>query len=86
MNNFIGSIGGKKFIVALLSLIAVVVTAKTGIEVNPDTLNKVIEAIGMIAGGFGVGQGIADGFSGGKTSSVAAHVEAAKVDAAKDAG
>lgn len=72
MNGIIGKLGGKKFIVAILGVVAVVVTATTGFEIPPETLNKVIEAIGMIAGGFGVGQGIADGFSGGKTSSVAA--------------
>ena len=78
MNAFIGSIGGKKFIVALFGLIAVVFTAKTKIEVPPETLNTVLTAIATIVGTFGVGQGIADGLSGGKTSSVAANNEAAK--------
>ncbi len=82
MNNFIGSIGGKKFIVALLGLLAVVFTAKTGIEIPAATQTQIFETIGLIVGGFGIGQGIADGFSGGATSSVAA---ANKAAAQKDA-
>lgn len=70
MGNFIGSIGGKKFVVALLGLIAVVVSAKTGIDIKAETLDTIVTAIGTIAGAYVIGQGVADGLSGGKTSSV----------------
>lgn len=72
VNGAIGWCGGKKFIIAILGVIAVVITARTGIDVPQETINKVVEAIGMIVGGFTVGQGMADGLSGGKTSTVAA--------------
>lgn len=71
INGAIGWCGGKKFIVAVLGVVAVVITARTGIDVPQETINKVVEAIGMIVGGFTVGQGVADGLSGGKTSTVA---------------
>lgn len=62
--NFIGKIGGRKFLVALFALIAVVVLALTGVDIAPYQ-----DAIIGIAGSFLIGQGVADGLSGGKTSS-----------------
>jgi len=67
MNTIIGKLGGKKFIVALLGLIAVVVAALTGYEIAPETL----QTVAAIVSSYLIGQGVADGFSGGKTSSVA---------------
>ncbi len=65
MNSFIGKIGGRKFIVALFAMIAVVLQHTLGI--NPE----VVYTIGGVAAAYVTGQGIADGMSGGATSSVA---------------
>lgn len=65
MQNIITKLGGRKFLVALMSLVAVVVAALTGYEI-PETLQNTV--IGIL-GTYLIGQGIADGLSGGKTSS-----------------
>ena len=64
MKKFLGAIGGRKFIVALLALISVVVAATTGYEI-PETM---MTTIATILGTYLVGQGLADGLSGGKTA------------------
>ncbi len=66
MRAFIGKVGGRKFLVAGFSLIAVVVMAVTGIDIEPYK-----ETIIGIAGTYLLGQGVADGLSGGKTSTSA---------------
>ena len=61
MNSFIGKIGGRKFI---LALVAIVVTGLMN-GLDPETKGWIIS---VITGGFSVGQGMADGLSKGKTS------------------
>lgn len=68
MNAIIGKLGGRSFIVALVGLILVIVTATTGLEISEDIKKQVIEAIMLIVGIHSAGRGIADGLSGGKTS------------------
>jgi len=63
MKKLIGKIGGRKFVVALVSMIGIVVAAVTGIDIAPYK-----ETIIGILGTYLLGQGIADGLSGGKTS------------------
>jgi hypothetical protein len=70
MNNVFAWLGGRKFVVALLALIAVPLSLHSGITLTPDMQEKILTTIATIAGAFSVGQGIADGLSGGKTSSV----------------
>jgi hypothetical protein len=60
----IAKLGGRKFIVAVFSLIAVVILALTGIDISPYQ-----DSIVGIIGAFLIGQGVADGLSGGQTSS-----------------
>lgn len=62
--NFLGKIGGRKFVVALFSLIAVVVAALTGVDIEPYK-----ETVIGIIGTYLLGQGVADGLSKGATSS-----------------
>lgn len=71
--NFIGKIGGRKFLVAVFGLIAVVVASLTG--VNIEAYQETI--IGII-GTYLLGQGLADGLSKGATSSTAAAAEEKK--------
>ncbi len=71
MNVIIGRLGGKKFIVALFGLVAVVVAAISGIDIKPYE-----NAFMSVIASFLVGQGVADGLSGGKTSSVSASADA----------
>lgn len=61
---FLKKIGGRKFVVALFSLIAVVVAALTGVDIEPYK-----ETVIGIIGTYLLGQGVADGLSHGKTSS-----------------
>ena len=58
-------LGGRKFIVAVFGAIAVGLHSWLGID--PDS----VLALGGIIAAYVFGQGIADGFSGGSTSSVA---------------
>lgn len=62
--DFVAKIGGRKFVVALFSLVAVVVMAKWNIDIKPYE-NTFIGVVGT----YLLGQGVADGLSGGKTSS-----------------
>ena len=64
-NSFIGSIGGRKFVMALAAVIAIVLQSKFGIS---DT--QVMYVAG-IACTFIFGQGFSDGLSKGATSTVA---------------
>ena len=69
MGATIGKLGGRAFVVALIGLVVVIVTATTNIEVSEDLKKTVIEAVMAIAGAHSVGRGIADGLSAGKTAS-----------------
>lgn len=65
MQKIIGTLGGKKFILAIFSVIAIMANAKLGMS------EQTIMTLGGIVAAFCVGQGVADGLSGGATSSVA---------------
>lgn len=67
MNKILGQIGGRKFIIALFSLVGVVVLAKWNVDIS-----KYQDAFVGITGAYLIGQGVADGLSGGATSTVAA--------------
>ena len=71
IQGFIASLGGRKFVAAILGVVAVLLTTKFGYELSEGLQTKIIESIGWIVGGYTVGQGVADGLSGGKTSSTA---------------
>ena len=62
--SIIAKLGGRKFLIALFSLIGVVVAALTGVDIEPYK-----ETIIGVVGTYLVGQGVADGLSGGATSS-----------------
>lgn len=62
----IAKLGGRKFLVALFSLIAVIVAALTGVDIQPYS-----ETVIGIVGTYMLGQGVADGMSKGATSSSA---------------
>lgn len=64
MNGIMGKLGGRKFLVALFGLIAVVLLAAFNIDIKPYE-----NAIVGVLGTYLLGQGVADGLSGGKTSS-----------------
>lgn len=63
MVKVIGSLGGKKFVMAVFGVVAVVLAAKFGI--SEETTYK----IAAMVCSFVLGQGVADGLSGGATSS-----------------
>jgi hypothetical protein len=65
VNNILGQLGGKKFLLALFGLAAVVLNAKFGVS------EQSVLAVGGIVAAYVLGQGLADGLSGGATSSVA---------------
>ncbi len=67
MNTFIGSIGGRKFIVALVALATVVFGAKFGIDVE-----KYKDVISWVTSSYLVGQGFADGVNPSGSSFVQA--------------
>ena len=71
----LGKLGGRKFIVALVGLAAVVLTATGQFDMSPELQAKAVEAVMWITGLFAVGQGVADGLSGGRTSSTAPKIE-----------
>jgi hypothetical protein len=70
----------KKFWVTLAGLIFAILAAN-GVICPPDIKKEVLELIAILVGAFDVGQGVADGVSGGRTSGVAL-----KAGAAKNAG
>jgi len=71
LTNLLGKLGGRKFLVAIFGALAIALNSWLGI--SPDA----VVALGGIVAAYVFGQGIADGFSGGATSSVA---QAAKQD------
>ena len=60
----------KKFWVSLAGLI-IAILAANGVAVPEAVKTQVLEMIMAIVGAYNLGQGIADGVSGGKTSGVA---------------
>ena len=60
----------KKFWVSLAGLILAILAAN-GVAIPADVRTQIIELIMAIVGAYNVGQGIADGVSGGRTSGVA---------------
>ena len=77
----IASLGGKKFVAAILGVVAVVMTARLGF--SEETTKTVVEWVGAVVASFLLGQGVSDGLSGGSTSATAQANEEAK---RKDAG
>ena len=65
----------KKFWVSLVGLILAILAAN-GVAVPEEFRTKILELIMAIVAAYNIGQGIADGVSGGKTSGVA--IKAAK--------
>ena len=63
--NILGKLGGRKFLVALFGTLAIALHAWLGLD------EQSILAVGGIVAAYVFGQGVADGFSGGATSSVA---------------
>ena len=64
----------KKFWVSLCGLIFGIMAAN-GWIVPQDIRSNLIELITIIVSAYNVGQGVADGVSGGKTSGVANHMK-----------
>jgi len=71
MFNLIGKLGGRSFVVALIGLILVILTATTGFDVKPEAQKWIIDAVSTILAAHSVGRGVADGLSKGATSSTA---------------
>lgn len=69
MGSIIAKLGGRTFIVALVGLAVVMVTALTGFQISDDLKQTVITAIAGIVGAHSIARGAADGLSGGATSS-----------------
>ncbi len=63
MKGLIGKLGGRKFIVAIVGLVAVIVDSLTGWDLTPHK-----EMIIGILGSYLIGQGVADGLSKGATA------------------
>lgn len=59
----IGKLGGRKFLVALVTLLVVVISATTGIDLEPYK-----EIVIGVTSSYLLAQGVADGWSGGATS------------------
>lgn len=64
MLTLLGKLGGRKFLMALFGALAIALHSGLGIE--PDA----VLALGGVIAAYVLGQGVADGFSGGATSSV----------------
>jgi hypothetical protein len=63
--NILGKLGGRKFLVALFGVVAIGLHSWLGID------EQSVLAVGGIVAAYVFGQGVADGFSGGATSTVA---------------
>lgn len=67
MRTFKRIISSKKVLVSLVGLALAVLTA-AGYTVPQGTEDAALKIIGAIVGAFNIGQGMADGLSGGATS------------------
>jgi len=63
--NFLGKLGGRKFVVAVFGVVAIGLHNWLGIN------TEAVITLGGVIAAFLFGQGIADGLSGGATSSTA---------------
>ena len=63
--NVLGKLGGRKFLVAVFGALAIGLNGWLGIS------EQAVLALGGIVAAYVFGQGVADGFSGGATSTVA---------------
>lgn len=73
INLFVGSLGGRKFLLAVLGVVLLLAHGPLGIPM--DTLIPILKWLGV----YILGQAASDAFSGGATSTVAAAVAEAKV-------
>ena len=64
MKKFIGSMGGRKFVVAVVTVLIIAINRKIGLDLDPAQIG----GMAATALGFAVAQGYADGKSDGKTS------------------
>jgi hypothetical protein len=69
MLSILARLGGRKFLVAVFGALAIALHNWLGID--PDS----VLALGGVVAAYVFGQGVADGFSGGATSSVAREKE-----------
>ena len=81
MKAFLGKVGGRKFVTLILELLFCVAVG-FGLDLDKDTKLKIMELSVWAVGIYMGSQGIADGLSGGKTSTVA-QVDPERVDAGK---
>ncbi|MCK6470413.1 MAG: hypothetical protein L6R28_01595 [Planctomycetes bacterium] len=65
MKNLISKLGGRKFLLAFVTLIGVAVASLTGYEIDANLRETLVGVLGT----YLLGQGLADGLSGGKTAS-----------------
>lgn len=65
MKNLIAKMGGRKFLLALVTLLSVAVASLTGYEIDANLRETLVGVLGT----YLLGQGLADGLSGGKTAS-----------------
>lgn len=65
MKNLIAKLGGRKFLLALVTLLGVAVASLTGYEIDANLRDTLVGVLGT----YLLGQGLADGLSGGKTAS-----------------
>lgn len=65
MQKLIAKLGGRKFLLALVTLLGVAVASLTGYEIDANLRDTLVGVLGT----YLLGQGLADGLSGGKTSS-----------------
>lgn len=77
LNNLITSVGGKKMLVNI-GAAAAIVLALVCKSADPEMVKTIISVIGTICTAFHIGQGLADGLSGGKTSHAADAVAQSK--------
>jgi len=67
MKAFLGKVGGRKFILAIISVVVMVLNGALGLDIPEST----VQVVGGIVAAFLLGQGLADGMSGGSTSTSA---------------
>ena len=66
MEKLIGKLGGRKWLVALISIVLTGLNNVIGLDLS----DKAIASIAGVAAALAIGQGLADGLSNGKTSTV----------------
>ena len=71
INLFVGSLGGRKFLLAILGLVLLLAHGPLGIPM--ETLIPILKWLGV----YILGQGVSDAFSGGASSTAAAAMKEA---------